>query len=315
MKRVISDSDFEYDDERSREEKALMVRNPQKFFKKNFSKFNSKYGNNSKSEESKGGYNNSNNSSFNNNTNNNSNWKSRYNKENESKGMRKFSGDSGYDCHFCEGKNHLARDCMLRKQREAFEDEQDAEYYKQFTGKSKHDSKSETNEKVEKKSENKSDSKALVVQGDEDASMEFWSTGSDDDEIRKPSHGERKFGGGVIKGPVSKCFMARIVNDSVKVDSEVPKMESKKVMGSEDGSSDGDSMYSILDSGSAVSYSTCATCLSTKNVSTHRNECEEVIKKVCDLISESSISKSKSDSIITHLRANILDLLESLAYN
>ena len=38
-------------------------------------------------------------------------------------------GDSGYDCHFYWVKNHFAKDCILRKQSEKNEDEDDEAYY------------------------------------------------------------------------------------------------------------------------------------------------------------------------------------------
>ena len=34
----------------------------------------------------------------------------------EKKSEKKLVGDSGYDCNYCNGKNHLARDCMLKKE-------------------------------------------------------------------------------------------------------------------------------------------------------------------------------------------------------
>ena len=40
-------------------------------------------------------------------------------------------GDSGYDCNFCHGKNHFAKDCMLRKLSEKKEGEDDESYYMQ----------------------------------------------------------------------------------------------------------------------------------------------------------------------------------------
>ena len=35
----------------------------------------------------------------------------------ESKKETKIGGDSGFDCHYCGGKNHFAKDCMLNMKR------------------------------------------------------------------------------------------------------------------------------------------------------------------------------------------------------
>jgi len=42
---------------------------------------------------------------------------------------KKLTEDSGYDCHYCHGKNHLASDCMLRKMHEKKEKVKDEAYY------------------------------------------------------------------------------------------------------------------------------------------------------------------------------------------
>ncbi|KAI3515944.1 hypothetical protein L1887_14850 [Cichorium endivia] len=42
---------------------------------------------------------------------------------------KKVSGDSGYDCNYCHGKNHFAKDCMLRKQNEKKPQIKDEAYY------------------------------------------------------------------------------------------------------------------------------------------------------------------------------------------
>lgn len=31
---------------------------------------------------------------------------------------KKLKGDFGFDCHYCNGVNHMASDCMLRKREE-----------------------------------------------------------------------------------------------------------------------------------------------------------------------------------------------------
>ena len=44
-------------------------------------------------------------------------------KSEESKKEAKSSDDSGFDCHYCGGKNHFAKDCMLKKQSEKIDEE------------------------------------------------------------------------------------------------------------------------------------------------------------------------------------------------
>ena len=38
-------------------------------------------------------------------------------------------GDSGYECNYCHEKNHLAKECMLRRLNEKKEGENDETYY------------------------------------------------------------------------------------------------------------------------------------------------------------------------------------------
>jgi len=94
-----SESDIS-DEELTKEVKALMVSNPKKFFNKNISRFRN---------------------------NNNNSQRSSYTEKPKSEGFRNSkveeekevqTEDSGYDCHYCLGKNHLASDCMLRKMHE-----------------------------------------------------------------------------------------------------------------------------------------------------------------------------------------------------
>lgn len=74
-----------------------MVSNPKKFFKKNYSRFrNRSFQNNFSSDRSTV-------SNF---------------KDSQAEVEKKASNDSGYDCHYCKGKNHFAKDCMLRKKDE-----------------------------------------------------------------------------------------------------------------------------------------------------------------------------------------------------
>ncbi|KAL7610146.1 hypothetical protein Lser_V15G14186 [Lactuca serriola] len=44
-------------------------------------------------------------------------------KSKESKKESKIGGDSGFDCHYYGGKNHFAKDCMLKKKAEKVDEE------------------------------------------------------------------------------------------------------------------------------------------------------------------------------------------------
>lgn len=44
---------------------------------------------------------------------------------------KKLLGDSGYECNYCNAKNHSARDCMLKKIIENKEKVKDEAYYVQ----------------------------------------------------------------------------------------------------------------------------------------------------------------------------------------
>ncbi|KAI3708662.1 hypothetical protein L2E82_37981 [Cichorium intybus] len=85
---------------------------------------------------------------------------------------KKISGDSGYDCNYCHGKNHFAKDCMLRKQNEKKPQVKDEAYYAR---------------KMEEVRVRTKDL-ALMAADDRQGSYQVWSSDSDDDEVRKPSH-------------------------------------------------------------------------------------------------------------------------------
>ncbi|XP_023748037.1 uncharacterized protein LOC111896263 [Lactuca sativa] len=50
-------------------------------------------------------------------------------KSDEVKVKKKLKGDSGVDCHYCNGANHMANDCMLRKRDEKKNKVKDEAYY------------------------------------------------------------------------------------------------------------------------------------------------------------------------------------------
>ncbi|KAI3510699.1 hypothetical protein L1887_17832 [Cichorium endivia] len=85
---------------------------------------------------------------------------------------KRISDDSGYDWNYCHGKNHFAKDCMLRKQNEKKPQVNDEAYYTRKM------------EEVRVKTKDL----ALVAADDRQGSYQVWSSDSDDDEVRKPSH-------------------------------------------------------------------------------------------------------------------------------
>ena len=90
--------------------------------------------------------------------------------------------DSIYNCKFCHGKNHFAKDFMLRKLSEKKEGEDDEEYHM-----------CKVEEMMKKKTSNIV-MNVLVVQenvlDDEFGGVEVWSTYSEDEELCKATHGK-----------------------------------------------------------------------------------------------------------------------------
>ena len=91
--------------------------------------------------------------------------------------MKKLKGDSRIYCHYCNGANHFAADSMLRKKEEKKEKVKDEAYY------------SEKIEELHAKTKGVS----LVAKGESDdeesGTYQIWSSGSDDEEMRHPTHG------------------------------------------------------------------------------------------------------------------------------
>ncbi|XP_023733619.1 uncharacterized protein LOC111881461 [Lactuca sativa] len=92
----------------------------------------------------------------------------------EGKVEKKLKGDAGVDFHYCNGANHLANDCMLRKKDERKNKIKNEAYY------------AEKLEEVREKTKNMS----LVARGEqeEDGTYQIWSSGSDDEEMQNPTH-------------------------------------------------------------------------------------------------------------------------------
>ncbi|KAL7585167.1 uncharacterized protein LOC111912704 [Lactuca sativa] len=99
----------------------------------------------------------------------------------EEKKEKKVVDDSGYDCNYFHGKNHLAKECMLRRKNEKNEGEDEEAYHMQKL------------EEIKKKKSSDNYMPAFVVQENlaqgEFGGVEVWSTDSEDEEVRKPTHG------------------------------------------------------------------------------------------------------------------------------
>ncbi|KAL7593349.1 hypothetical protein Lser_V15G31515 [Lactuca serriola] len=176
-KAVMEDEDLnleEYD--LTSEDYAMMVSNPKRFIKKRFP------------------------------SNKNRNWQGSYSSEKvnnepkveEPKKESKADGDSGVSCYYYGGKNHYAKDCVLKKMAEK-DDEKDEEAVLQ----------KRLDKMRKKKSTANPSMNALIVQGsvadDEFGSTEVWSTNSEDDEVRKPTHGKAYVAKEESSG--GRCFM------------------------------------------------------------------------------------------------------------
>ena len=117
----------------------------------------------------------------------------------ESKKEAKGEADFGVSCFYCGGKNHYAKDCVLKKMAEK---DEEASLMKKLE------------EIKRKKAATNPSMNALIVQGsvddDEFGGVQVWSTDSEDDEVRKPSHGKAY----VVKEESSggKCLMVSNVS-------------------------------------------------------------------------------------------------------
>ncbi|KAI3508867.1 hypothetical protein L1887_23887 [Cichorium endivia] len=193
-KATNDDSEYDIsDDDFSREDKAMMVSNPKKFFKKNFSRFRNRanQGNFTSEKPKEESY-----------------------KKTKSEEEKKLLRDSDYDCHYCHGKNHFAKECLLRKQNEKKEQVKDEAYYAQKI------------EEPRKKDTSNAKPTFMVQEDDEDGAVEVWSTDLEDEELRKPTHGRclmvqtnvSEQQGYSTDGcqPSASCFAAKPVSEQVK---------------------------------------------------------------------------------------------------
>ncbi|KAL4583030.1 hypothetical protein LXL04_007594 [Taraxacum kok-saghyz] len=147
---VQSSESEESDDEA--DEKALMANAQKKFYKNKYnsgSKYNkfAKYNGSSEKKREEGG---------------------------GSEEKKELTGDSGYDCNYCNRKNHLAKDCMLNRKKERENVTKDEAYYV---------TKLKNFRNLNVKGVN------LLVAKEADEGMEIWSSGSEDEEMMRPTHG------------------------------------------------------------------------------------------------------------------------------
>ena len=149
-KSVVEDEDLNLEDyDLTSEDYAMMVSNPKRFIKKRFP------------------------------TNKNRNWQGSHSSEKvreepkaeEAKKEPKAEGDSGVNCYYCGGKNHYAKDCVLKKMAEKDEEKnEEAVFMKKLE------------EIKRKKTAANPSMNALIVQGsatdDEFGGVQVWSTDS-----------------------------------------------------------------------------------------------------------------------------------------
>nr|KAJ0213712.1 hypothetical protein LSAT_V11C400159680 [Lactuca sativa] len=93
----------------------------------------------------------------------------------DAKTVKKLKGDSGFDSHYCNGANHMASDCMLRKREEKKNRVKYEAYYL------------ERHEEIRAKTKGVS----LVGKGsgEEDGTYQIWSSRSDNGEMQNSMHG------------------------------------------------------------------------------------------------------------------------------
>ncbi|KAI3510079.1 hypothetical protein L1887_25606 [Cichorium endivia] len=89
------------------------------------------------------------------------------------KSREKVIGDSCYNCHYCKGKNHFAKDCLLGKQNEKKEQVKNKAYYAQKI------------KDLKKKEASIAKPTFVVQEVDENGIVEVWSMDSEDEEVQE----------------------------------------------------------------------------------------------------------------------------------
>ncbi|KAL4580202.1 hypothetical protein LXL04_016386 [Taraxacum kok-saghyz] len=243
---VLSSESEDTDDEA--EEKALMAYAQKKYYKNKYnsgSKFN-KFAKNFANPEKK-----------------------KKEDADSSEVKKELTEDSGYDCHFCNGKNHLAKDCIKKEKENVTKDEA---YYVEKLANFRNLNVKGTN---------------LLVARDDEEGMEIWSSGSDDEEMLRPTHGAMFARDAKVTG---RCLMAKS-NDS--------------------GSSSSSSKASQQTSSSSTSEN--SKCLNTKCIAASSSV--KVVEKVRTIFKSSSISSSLYEPLLKQLLDNVSSLGASVTWN
>ena len=161
--------------------------------------------------------------------------------------------DSSYNCNYCHGKKHLAKECMQRRLKDKKEGEDDEAYYLRKL------------QEIKRKKNADNTMHALIFQEneaeDEFGRVEVWSTDSEDEEVRRPSHG-RSF--------IAKDEGLQLHGRCLMVTSEVSELRGYATDGR------------------------CGvhSCFAAKPVPEQISECEQVIKKVNSILESLNISVS-----------------------
>ncbi|TLX69896.1 hypothetical protein E9993_22695, partial [Labilibacter sediminis] len=104
--------------------------------------------------------------------------------EKKSYGNNSDDRSKTFTCYECGEKNHYAKDCLIKKEKDKSEKSKADDEIAYYTNKLKLAQEARESEKTESKGS------ALIAYGDSDGEEQVWSTGSDDEEMRKPTHGK-----------------------------------------------------------------------------------------------------------------------------
>ena len=123
----------------------------------------------------------------------------------------------------------------------------------------------------------------LLVAKDDEGGMEIWSSGSDDEEMMRPTHGAMFARDANVRG---RCFMVRS-NDSESSNYRTNSMSS--------------------------GYSQHSSCVNTKCIPV--SSAEKVVEKVRFIFNANSVSSSLYDPLLNKLLDNFSSLGSSVAWN
>ncbi|XP_052621843.1 uncharacterized protein LOC128127401 [Lactuca sativa] len=162
---------------------------------------------------------------------------------------KKFPVSKNRNC-----KNHFAKDCMLKKVAERRESEDDEAYHLRKL------------EEIKKKKIGAGPMNALIVQekvvDNEFGGVEVWSTDSEDEEVRRPTHGKAFVARKEDENVTRRCLMVT-AGVSTESEPEEPNLHEDK-------------------------------CFAAKPVSEKINDCDHLIQKILD---ENGKSKIKTETL------------------